>query len=74
MPTATTNGWYGDTLTPLAWLDDDTVLFTVIPKDAAKQYLVTWDVDSGELARVTCWPQDLRVSFATDLLRGRVQG
>jgi hypothetical protein len=58
----------GGTLTPIGWLDDDTVLFTVLPKNAAKQYLMTWDVETGEVSRVSCWEQSFHAVFATELL------
>ncbi len=63
-------GYYvdGGTLTPIAWLDDDTVAFTVLPKGAAKEYLVTWNVDTGELARISCWAKSFSAVFATGLL------
>ncbi|WP_244928871.1 hypothetical protein [Nocardioides sp. W7] len=58
----------GGALTPRAWLDDDTVLFTVLPKGAAKEYLVAWNVDTGQLSRVACWPSDFDATFAVALL------
>lgn len=64
-------GYYvdGGTLTPIAWLDDDTVAFTVLPKGAPKSYLVTWDVETGDLSRISCWERSFDAVFATDLLR-----
>jgi hypothetical protein len=63
-------GYYvdGGVLTPIAWLDDDTVAFTVLPEDAPKEYLLTWDVETGEISRVSCWLTSYDVVFATDLL------
>ena len=58
----------GGTLTPVAWLDEDTVAFTVLPKDAPKEYLLTWDVETGEISRVSCWLTSYDAVFATDLL------
>jgi hypothetical protein len=52
----------------VVWLDDDTVAFTVLPKDAAKEYLVTWNVETGELSRISCWEKDFNAVFATGLL------
>ena len=45
-------------LRPVAWLDDDTLAFTVLPKDAPKEYLLTWNVETGELSRISCWLLD----------------
>lgn len=72
LPVPTAGHWYSDGghLTPLAWLGEDTVLFSVTPQGAVTTYLVTWDVESGELASATRWPEDLRASFATELLGG----
>lgn len=58
----------GGALTPRAWLDADTVLFSVVPKGAATAYLVAWHVDTGELSRVACWPSDYDATFAVALL------
>jgi hypothetical protein len=65
-------GYYvdGGVLTPVAWVDDDTVAFTVLPKDAPKEYLLTWDVETGEVSRVSCWDRSYDAVFATDLLAG----
>lgn len=57
-----------DHLTPVAWLDDDTVAFTVQPPGAPKEYLVTWNVETGELSRISCWLTSFRASLATGLL------
>lgn len=61
---------YGDlgSIAPVAWLDDDTVLFTVLPQDAPKEYLMTWDVETGGLSRVSCWLEEFDAVFATDLM------
>jgi hypothetical protein len=63
-------GYYvdGGTLTPIAWLDQDTVAFTVLPKGAAKSYLVAWDVETGRLSRISCWERSFSAVFATGLL------
>lgn len=58
----------GGNASVLWWLDGDTVLVEVHPKDAAKEYLVAWDVDTGELSRIACWPGAHDATFATDLL------
>lgn len=58
----------GGLLTPVAWLDDDVLAFTVRPRDAAKTYLVTWNVETGELSRISCWDSDFTAAFATGLL------
>jgi hypothetical protein len=55
-------------LRPVAWLDDNTVAFTVLPRDAAKEYLVTWNVETGELSRISCWEKSFSAVFATGLL------
>lgn len=55
-------------LTVVAWVDDDTVAFTVQPPGAPKEYLVTWNVETGELSRISCWLTSFQASFATDLL------
>lgn len=52
----------------LTWLDGETVLFTVHPKDAAKEYLVAWDVETGALSRVACWLDSYDATFATDVV------
>ncbi|WP_193608154.1 hypothetical protein [Nocardioides lijunqiniae] len=59
----------GGALSARAWLDDDTVLFSVHPLQADEAHLVTWDVESGELRRVTSWSGTYSASFATELLR-----
>lgn len=63
-------GYYvdGGVLTPVAWLGDDTVAFTVLPRDAAKSYLLTWNVETGELSRISCWAKSFSAVFATGLL------
>ena len=55
-------------LRPLTWLDADTLAFTVLPRGAAKEYLLTWDVETGEISRVSCWLASYDAVFATDLL------
>lgn len=64
------SGYYvdGGVLTPVTWLDGDTVAFTVLPKDAPKEYLMTWDVETGEVSRVSCWSRSYDAVFATGLL------
>lgn len=61
---------YGDlgAIKPLAWLDEDTVVFTVLPDGAPKEYLLTWNVETGELSRISCWLSSETAVFATDLL------
>ncbi len=47
--------YYSDNqgMTALGWLDPDTVLFEVRPKSAPDlTWLVTWDVETGELLKV----------------------
>lgn len=61
----------GGNLTPIDWLDDDTVLFTVLPEGAPKRYLMTWDVTSGDISRISCWSAADDAVFATDLLARR---
>jgi hypothetical protein len=65
-------GYYvdGGTLTPVVWLDEDTVAFTVLPKDAPKEYLLSWNVETGDISRVSCWLTSYDAVFATDLLAG----
>jgi hypothetical protein len=55
-------------LTPLSWVDDDTVAFRVTPPGSPKEYLVTWNVETGALSRISCWYTSFEASFATDLL------
>lgn len=55
-------------LRPVAWLDDNTVALTVLPRGAAKEYLVTWNVETGELSRISCWEKSFGAVFATGLL------
>lgn len=57
-----------DDLTVVAWVDDDTVAFRVTPPGSPKEYLVTWNVETGELSRISCWLTSFQASFATDLL------
>lgn len=73
LPVPDASSWYtdGGALAPLAWLDDDTVLLTVRPVDNPKLYLVAWDVETGDLSRVACWPREYLTTFATDLLGAR---
>ncbi|WP_134765304.1 hypothetical protein [Nocardioides sp. 1609] len=73
LPVEDRAGYYADggNLVPTSWLDDDTVLFTVLPRDAAKEYLVAWDVGTGDLSRVACWPTAYDASFASDLAARR---
>lgn len=59
---------HAEELRPIAWLDDDTLAFTVLPKGAPKEYLLTWNVETGELSRVSCWLASYSAVFATDLL------
>ncbi len=61
----------GGALTPIDWLDDDTVLFTVLPKGAPKRYLMAWDVTTGDISRISCWLVADDAVFATDLLARR---
>lgn len=56
-------------LAPRGWLDDDTMLFSVVPKGAAKAYLVAWNMNTGELSRIACWPSDYDATFAVALLK-----
>lgn len=59
---------HAEDLRPLTWLDDDTLAFTVLPAGAAKRYLMTWDVETGDISRVSCWARSFDAVFATDLL------
>ena len=70
LPVPYESTWYSDGghLTPLLWLDDDTVLFVVHPRGLSTEYLLAWDVATGHLARITEWPEEYVVTFATDLL------
>jgi hypothetical protein len=58
----------GGALTPVAWIDDDVLAFTVHPMDAAKAYLVTWNVETGVLSRVSCWDSSFSAVFAVGVL------
>jgi hypothetical protein len=71
LPLRDTSSYYvdGGALSARAWLDDDTVLFSVHPLRAGEAYLVTWDVESGELRGVTSWGGAYSASFATELLQ-----
>ncbi|WP_134742437.1 SigE family RNA polymerase sigma factor [Nocardioides sp. 503] len=70
LPVRDASSYYvGQALTPRAWLDDDTVLFSVLPRGTSEEHLVTWDVESGALRRATSWPATYDASFATELLR-----
>ncbi|MQW75783.1 hypothetical protein GHK92_07850 [Nocardioides sp. dk4132] len=70
LPVPYESSWYSDggNLSPLLWLNDDTVLFVVQAPDAPSEYLLAWDVETGDLARVTEWPAAYVVTFAVDLL------
>jgi hypothetical protein len=70
LPMRYENAWYvgGGHLAPVAWLGEDTVAFRVLPPDSPKEYLVTWNVETGELSRISCWLTSFQASFATDLL------
>ncbi|GAA4382083.1 hypothetical protein [Nocardioides caricicola] len=59
---------HAEELRPLTWLSDDVLAFTVLPLDAPKEYLLTWNVETGELSRVSCWLSSETAVFATDLL------
>ncbi len=70
LPMRYEDAWYvhGGNLTPIAWLDEDTVAFRVLPPDSPKECLVTWNVETGELSRISCWLTSYQASFATGLL------
>jgi hypothetical protein len=71
LPVKDRNHWYSDGagLTAIGWLDDDTVLAEVQPRsDAATTWVVTWNVDSGDLRRVASYPADVNLTFAIDEL------
>ncbi len=59
---------HAEELRPVTWLDEDTLAFIVLPKDAAKEYLLTWNVETGEVSRISCWLSSFEAVFATDLL------
>ncbi|GAA4753850.1 hypothetical protein GCM10023350_43970 [Nocardioides endophyticus] len=59
---------HAEELRPVAWLDDDTVAFTVLPEGSPKEYLVTWNVETGALSRISCWEKSFSAVFATGLL------
>ncbi|WP_243060699.1 hypothetical protein [Nocardioides sp. SR21] len=59
---------FAEELRPLTWLSDDVLAFTVLPEGAPKEYLVTWNAETGELSRVSCWLSGETAVFATDLL------
>jgi hypothetical protein len=59
---------HAEELRPVAWLDHDTLAFTVLPEGAPKEYLVTWNVETGELSRISCWEKGFTAVFATGLL------
>lgn len=63
--------WYTDAsaMSVLAWLDDHTVLASVVPQDTGgsetgTRYLFTWDVGTAELRRVSELPAALDLSLA----------
>lgn len=71
LPVEDESTWYSDggALTAIGWLDDDTVLAQVQPRaDADTVWLVTWDVESGELRRVGSYPRDVTMAFATEAM------
>lgn len=74
LPVDDENAWYSrGGLVPLAWVGDDVVLARVTPKDSGgfdsgTAHLVTWDVESGALARVSSYDVTSPVVVAPDLL------
>ena len=74
LPVRDQNAWYARYgLVPFGWVDDDEVLARVIPKssgggESAVAYLITWDVETGELARVSSYDVTSSVALAADLL------
>jgi hypothetical protein len=66
-------GWVeGDGLRPLDWLDG-TLLVSVVPPgtggtESGTRHLVTWDPQTGELARVSSLPAAYDLGLATDVL------
>jgi hypothetical protein len=62
----------GQALQPVAWLDADRVLVSVVALDggydSGDRTLFTWDVETGELRRVTSLPASLPYDVALDLL------
>jgi hypothetical protein len=71
LPVVDDEGWVeGGGLRALDWLGNGTVLMSVIPPDSGGQdlgtrYLVTWNPESGKLARVSSLPASYDLSLAT---------
>lgn len=71
LPTPSRATYYSDNggLTAVGWLDGDTVLAEVRPrKDFDVTYLITWDVETGELRRAGSYVTATAVVFAIDAL------
>lgn len=75
LPVTDTDTWYSDNggITALAWLDDDTVLLSVVPEPpgqalANTRYLVTWNVETGDLTLAGTTPATFAVSVAQDTI------
>jgi hypothetical protein len=71
LPVEDGRAYYADSagLTATGWLDDDTVLAQVRPKsEPTTTWVITWNVETGELRRAGSYPTDARLTFAIDAL------
>lgn len=74
LPVRDRNAWYSrGGLIPVVWLNDDVVVARVIPKGSGgfqvgTAYLVTWNVETGSLARVSSYDEKTRLVLAPDIL------
>lgn len=67
LPVPSAASYYTDSggLTPVGWLNPDTVLVAVRPRDDFDTtWLVTWDVDTGELARAASYATGTNIAFS----------
>jgi|GEM_PF-3373481 len=68
LPVPSRASYYSDNggLSPVGWLDPDTVLVAVRPRsDPDTTWLVTWDVETGELARAASYATGTRIVLAS---------
>lgn len=76
LPVRDRASYYSDNLYlgALTWVDEDTVLAGVVPRGqdwaTGTQHLFTWNVETGDLARISVLSSELRPVLATDLLDG----